>query len=50
MRVSWLAVALLLHVAFASAYAVATPAFEGPDENSRYEYAQHLANARKTRS
>lgn len=47
MRVSWLAVALLLHVAFATAYAVATPAFEGPDENSHYEYAQHVANAGK---
>jgi hypothetical protein len=47
MRVSWLAVALLLHIALATAYAVATPAFEGPDENSRYEYAQHLANAGK---
>ncbi|MBM4016504.1 MAG: DUF2142 domain-containing protein [Planctomycetes bacterium] len=47
MRVSWLAVALLLHIALATAYAIATPAFEGPDENSRYEYAQHLANAGK---
>lgn len=45
MRVHWLAVALLLHLALATAYAVATPAFEGPDENSHYEYAQHIANA-----
>jgi len=41
----WLA--LSLHIALATAYAWTTPAFEGPDENSHYEYAWHLANAGK---
>lgn len=40
-----LALALVCHVAFATAYAWTTPSFEGPDENSHYEYAQHVANA-----
>lgn len=44
---SWLALALALHVAFATSYAWRTPDFEGPDENSHYEYAQHIANAGK---
>lgn len=39
----WLA--LVCHVAFATAFAFTTPSFEAPDENSHYEYAQHLANA-----
>lgn len=39
----WLA--LLCHLVLATGYALGTPAFEGPDENSHYEYAQHLANA-----
>ncbi len=39
----WLA--LVCHVAFAAAFAFTTPSFEAPDENSHYEYAQHLANA-----
>ncbi|MBL8733140.1 MAG: glycosyltransferase family 39 protein [Planctomycetes bacterium] len=39
----WLA--LLCHFVLATGYALGTPAFEGPDENSHYEYAQHLANA-----
>lgn len=42
-----LALALVLHVLFAGAYAWLTPSFEGPDENSHYEYAWHLANARQ---
>ncbi len=42
-----LALALVCHVAFATAYAWTTPVFEGPDENSHYEYAQHVANAGK---
>ena len=37
--------ALVCHVAFATAFAFTTPSFEAPDENSHYEYAQHLANA-----
>ncbi|HEB53763.1 MAG TPA: hypothetical protein ENI87_10975 [bacterium] len=41
----WLAVAL--HLMLASTYAWTTPHFEGPDENSHYEYAWHLANAGK---
>ncbi len=40
----WLA--LSLHIALATAYAWTTPAFEAPDENSHYEYAWHVANAR----
>ena len=35
----------MLHVALATSYAWCTPTFEGPDENSHYEYAWHLANA-----
>ena len=46
MRSPLLWLALALHVALASAYAWWTPHFEGPDENSHYEYAWHLANAR----
>ena len=46
MRSPLLWLALTLHVALASAYAWCTPHFEGPDENSHYEYAWHLANAR----
>lgn len=42
---SWLALAIALHLALATGYAWCTPDFEGPDENSHYEYAQHLANA-----
>ena len=45
MRSPLLWLALALHVALASAYAWTTPHFEGPDENSHYEYAWHLANA-----
>lgn len=43
---SLLAFALACHVLFAAGYAWCTPSFEAPDENSHYEYAQHLANAR----
>jgi hypothetical protein len=39
----WLA--LLCHLVLASGYAISTPSFEGPDENSHYEYAQFLAHA-----
>jgi 4-amino-4-deoxy-L-arabinose transferase-like glycosyltransferase len=42
-----LALALVLHALLAGAYAWLTPSFEGPDENSHYEYAWHLANARQ---
>src|SRR5436190_3271510 len=42
-----LALALLCHVVLATGYAWTTPAFEGPDENAHYEYAQHIANARQ---
>jgi len=42
----WLLFAVALHVVLAGSYAVKTPSFEGPDENSHYEYAWHLANAR----
>lgn len=47
MRSPLLWLALALHVALASAYAWRTPHFEGPDENSHYEYAWYLASARK---
>lgn len=43
---SWLALALALHLVFATSYAWCTPSFEGPDENSHYEYAWHLGNGR----
>lgn len=46
MRSPWLWLALALHVALATGYAFRTPAFEGPDENSHYEYAWHIANAK----
>ncbi|MCU0863787.1 MAG: glycosyltransferase family 39 protein [Planctomycetes bacterium] len=39
----WLA--LLCHLVLAGSYAAMTPSFEGPDENSHYEYAQFLAHA-----
>jgi len=45
MRSPFLWLALVLHVALATAYAWSTPTFEGPDENSHYEYAWHIANA-----
>lgn len=45
MRSPFLWLALLLHVALATAYAWRTPAFEGPDENSHYEYAWQIGNA-----
>jgi len=45
MRSPFLWLALALHVALASSYAWFTPTFEGPDENSHYEYAWHIANA-----
>ncbi|MFK7739145.1 MAG: ArnT family glycosyltransferase [Planctomycetota bacterium] len=45
MRSPFLMLALLLHVALAGSYAWFTPAFEGPDENSHYEYAWHVGNA-----
>jgi 4-amino-4-deoxy-L-arabinose transferase-like glycosyltransferase len=44
---SLLGLALLCHLLLAGSYALLTPGFEGPDENSHYEYAQHLANAGK---
>jgi 4-amino-4-deoxy-L-arabinose transferase-like glycosyltransferase len=44
---SWLPFAVALHLVLAGAYAWRTPSFEGPDENSHYEYAWHLASARK---
>jgi hypothetical protein len=44
---SWLALAVALHVVFATFYAWCTPSFEGPDENSHYEYAWQLGNARR---
>ncbi|MBL8755062.1 MAG: glycosyltransferase family 39 protein [Planctomycetes bacterium] len=37
--------ALLCHVVFATGYAWCTPSFEGPDENSHYEYAWQMGNA-----
>lgn len=43
---SLLALAIACHLLFAAGYAWCTPSFEAPDENSHYEYAQHLANAR----
>ena len=43
---SLLAFALACHALLAVGYAWCTPSFEGPDENSHYEYAQHLANAK----
>jgi hypothetical protein len=45
MRSPFLWLALTLHVALATSYAWFTPTFEGPDENSHYEYAWHIANA-----
>jgi hypothetical protein len=42
-----LVLALLCHVVFAGVYAWLTPAFEGPDENSHYEYAWQLGNAKR---
>ncbi|MEC9048666.1 MAG: glycosyltransferase family 39 protein [Planctomycetota bacterium] len=47
MRAPMLWLALAMHVAFATTYAWSTPHFEGPDENSHYEYAWHLAGAGK---
>ncbi|MEZ6036103.1 MAG: DUF2142 domain-containing protein [Planctomycetota bacterium] len=47
MRSPLLWLALALHVVLAGTYAWATPDFEAPDENSHYEYAWHLANARE---
>jgi len=44
MRSPLLWLALALHLALASAYAWRTPHFEGPDENSHYEYGWFLAN------
>lgn len=41
----WLA--LTVHLVLATSYAWCTPCFEGPDENSHYEYVWHLANAQK---
>lgn len=46
MRSPWLWLALALHVVLATGYAWRTPTFEGPDENSHYEYAWHIANAK----
>jgi hypothetical protein len=45
MRSPILWLALALHLLLATSYAWNTPCFEGPDENSHYEYAWHLANA-----
>lgn len=45
MRHPLLWLALVCHLVLATGYALRTPSFEGPDENSHYEYAQHLANA-----
>ena len=39
-----LALALVLHVLFAGACLVRTPAFEGPDESDHAYYAFHLAH------
>lgn len=47
MRSPFLWLALGLHVALATSYAWYTPAFEGPDENSHYDYAWHIANAQQ---
>ena len=47
MRSPLLWLALTVHLVLASSYAWCTPSFEGPDENSHYEYAWHLANARQ---
>jgi hypothetical protein len=47
MRSPLLWLALLLHVALATSYAWCTPSFEGPDENSHYDYAWHIANAQQ---
>jgi len=47
MRSPLLLLALAIHLVMAGSYAWRTPAFEGPDENSHYEYAWHIANARK---
>ncbi|HEX5052655.1 MAG TPA: DUF2142 domain-containing protein [Planctomycetota bacterium] len=44
MRSPLLWLALLCHSCLATAYVFLTPAFEGPDENSHYEYAWSLAN------
>ncbi len=45
MRSPMLWLALACHLFLATGYAVLTPSFEGPDENSHYEYAWHIANA-----
>lgn len=45
MRRSWLPLALACHLLLALGYAIATPAAEGPDENSHYDYAWQIANA-----
>ena len=47
MRSPFLWLALALHVILATGYAWYTPAFEGPDENSHYDYAWHIANAQQ---
>jgi hypothetical protein len=44
MRRSLLWIALLCHLALATAFLLRTPSFEAPDENSHYEYAWFLAN------
>ncbi|MEO6596755.1 MAG: hypothetical protein ABIP94_18565, partial [Planctomycetota bacterium] len=44
MRSPLLWLALLCHLCLATGYALLTPSFEGPDENSHYEYAWSLAN------
>lgn len=47
MRSPFLWLAIALHIALATSYAWCTPTFEGPDENSHYEYAWHIGNARQ---
>jgi len=47
MRSPLLLAAIACHVVLAVLYASFTPAFEGPDENTHYEYGLYLANAGK---
>ena len=42
----WLAAALLCHLVLSTGYLLATPAFEGPDENDHCYYASMLAHKR----